>query len=264
MYRKIILAVLLVSLLAGVSVASYISLNTTVSSKVDDNKLQIMITSINKGDESAYSVQAEINVAGQKIMAKKLQELGVDKTYKIFEEIKLDLASAGKYPLIVTMHYADANQYPFSALNAQTFIYRAEEIPAQVFGRMRSASFWKEGKVKLTLKNMGAEDISAVTNLVVPRELTVAENNQKMEVCGKSEKSASFKIENFSALHGSTYQVFAVSEYEKDGVHHTNITPGTIKIVESKEIFGISYNVIIALLALLILFFIAAQFIKKK
>ncbi len=264
MFRKIVVSYLAVVFMVGVASASFISLNTTVKSKIEGNTLQVFVSTINKGDEAAHNVQAEIRVGDKKILAKKKVELGIDKTYKAIVSFDLDYKSPGQYPLVVIMHYADANQYPFSALTLQTFPYKSEATPSDLFGRMKGSSFWKTGKAKLTLKNMGDADIDAATKLVVPRELTVAEGQLEMDIASKSEKQISFTLENFSALSGSSYQVFAVSEYEKDGVHQTNITPGMMRIVQSREIFGINYTAIIAALILLILFFIAAQFFKKK
>ena len=263
MLKKIFICFLFAVLLVSASFGSYISLNTTVTSKIDGNTLQVVVTAVNKGDESAYSVQAELNVAGEKILAKKVPELGIDETYKITKFIDLDLKDKGQYPLIVTMHYADANQYPFSALTAQTFPYQAEDLPSEAFGRMRSTTFWKEGKVTLTLKNMGAEDIETTTNLIVPRELTARAKQIKMNIAAKSERKVGIDLENFSALSGSTYQVFAVSEFVIDGVHHVAITPGTAKIIEQKAILGINYTYLMVLLVLLILLFIVFQIFKK-
>jgi hypothetical protein len=244
--------------------ASYISLRTTVSSKVIDHALEVSVSAVNKGDESAHNVQAEIKVGGKKILANKIQELGINGAYRVRAVFDLDYKTPGEYPLVVTMHYADANMYPFSALNCQTFAYKAEALPASIFGSISSASFWKKGRAKLTLKNMGASEIETSTCLVVPRELTAAEESFKVRVPAKSSGQISFEIENFSALGGSTYQVFAVSEYEKNGVHHTNVAPGMIKIVERKEIFGISYTILVSLLIILVLVFTAAQFRRRK
>jgi hypothetical protein len=262
--KKLIILFLLLISWAWAASASYISLNTTVNTKVDKDLLKVLVSVVNKGDESAHNVQAELRVGDKKILAEKRQELGVNATYKAIAEFKLDLKMPGQYPLIVVLHYADANQYPFSALTCQTFSYKAKELPFEIFGRMESATFWKKGKIKLTLKNMSESEMAASSYLVTPRELTGKEGSLEIRLEPKSENKISFSVENFSALHGSNYQVFAISEYERDGIHQTNITPGMIKIVESKEIFGISYIVVIAVLFLLVLVFIAAQFIRKK
>lgn len=240
--------------------ASYISLNTTLTTKVENNQLRVLLESINKGDESAYNVQAEIRVGDKKFLAKKRQDLGINQRYKAYTTFKLGKIKPGQYPLVLIMHYTDANQYPFSALTCQTYSYKAANLPSDIFGRMKSRTFWKQGKVKLTLKNMSDSEISTSTFLVIPREITVAGGSQKATLLPKSQQTINFSVENFSALSGSNYQIFAIAEYEKEGRHQTSITPGMLKIVEAKQILGINYLYFMIIFAVLVAVFIAFQF----
>ncbi|MFH1347325.1 MAG: hypothetical protein ABIH22_01415 [Candidatus Margulisiibacteriota bacterium] len=242
--------------------ASYISLDTTVTSKVEKNELKVLLEAVNKGDESAYNVQAEIRAGDDKFLAQRRPELGIDQTYKAYATFKLGRKKPGQYPLVLVMHYTDANQYPFSAMTCQTYSSQAEDLPSEIFGRIKSKTFWKEGRAKLTLKNMGDSEIAATTYLVVPREITVAGGPQKVTLLPKSQKSLDFPVENFSALSGSNYQIFAIAEYEKQGMHQTSISPGMIRIVEKN--FFRDYRVfIVALVAFLLAAFILLQRKKK-
>ncbi len=239
--------------------ASYISLNTTVTSKVSGNNLRVEISAINKGDEAAHNVQAEVRVGDKKILASKKHELGINQTYKAFADFRLGFKSPGQYPLIVILHYADANQYPFSALTCQTYSYKAEDLPSEIFGSLKSISFWEKGKTKLTLKNMGDSEKVASTYLVVPRELSIERKSYEMVIPPKSKAEKSFMIENFSALGGSSYQVFAISEFEEEGIHQTSIIPGMIKIVERRTFLGIDYVYLIVVLIVLVVLFVVFQ-----
>ncbi len=265
--KKIFLFLLLILIGSTQAFASYISLQTSVSSKVVNDVLQVTVSAVNKGDESAYNVQAEVRVGDQKVLAEGLQELEIDSTYKVSGKFKLGKIIPGQYPLIVVMHYADANMYPFSALNCQTFLYKTKDLPNDVFGAVKSTKFWKTGKLKLTLKNLADSTINATANLITPRELTVEQGPGKIALSAKGSKSVEFKLENFSALSGSSYQVFAISEYEKDSRHITTITPGIVKIVETQNILGISYIYLIVVLGVLVLIFLTyqlgASFFKK-
>jgi hypothetical protein len=124
---------------------------------------------------------------------------------------------------------------------------------------MKSISFWKEGETALKLKNMSEVALNVKSSLVVPRELTVLDESRTVDLPPKTEKDVAFAIKNFSALSGSNYQVLAVSEYERDGMHQTNIAPGTIKIHESKTLLGINYTYLYAILAGLIVLFLISQ-----
>ncbi len=251
-------------LIFGISAhASYISLNTSLSSKVEGRTLKVAAMSVNKGDEPAYNVRAEFKVGGKVILAEKRSELPVDASYQARASIPLSAAKPGSYPLILIMHYTDANQYPFSALSAQTFVL-GKESPSPLFGQVKSTTFSKEGKLRFKLKNLGDKEIAARTYLVTPRELTANEQKLELAVGPKSEQSAGFSVKNFSALSGSTYQIFAVSEFEDGGTHYTSIAPGTIKIVEDKVFLGLNQNLLMIALAALVIIFVCAQFIKRE
>jgi hypothetical protein len=258
------LAIIITGLVLGslACSASYISLNTTLRSKVEGNNLKVLVQVVNKGDESAFAVQAEFRVGGKTILAEKTTELPVNGTYQAAASIPLSLKTPGNYPLILVMHYADANQYPFSALTAHAFVYRQEGVPP-LFGQVKPASFAKEGSVDFVLKNSGDREIRAVTRLVVPRELSIENEQEPLTLPPRSQKSASFRLSNFSALAGSTYQLFAVTEFTDGGLHYTSLAPGTVKITADRAFFGLNQDLLVIILIVLVALFVGAQFIKR-
>ncbi len=262
--KRYLLISLLLCLFVSPVFASYISLNTSVTAKVVGNQLKVLVTAVNKGDEAAYSVQAELRAGGKKILAEKVQKLGVNQTYKGYATFNLKLDKAGHYPLVIVMHYADANQYPFSALTIQTFAYKAQDMPRDLFGRMKATTFWENGSIELTLKNSSNVSLKAKADLVVPKEITVLGNVKDITLAARVSDKVRFDLENFSALSGSNYQVYAVSEYNKDNLHYTVITPGMIKIMERKSLLGIDYQYLLVFLIVLVVVFILFQVFKSE
>jgi hypothetical protein len=255
-------ALIVISVLfAGAASASYISLKTTLSSKVEGNILKVKVSAVNNGDEAAYNVQPEIRAGKQKRLARKREELGIAGTYQAEERFVLGFKNPGQYPLLLTLHYTDANQYPFSALSCQLFSYGTGVAPSDVFGRLQPATFWKKGRVKLALKNRSEAQLPLSVFLALPRELSCAKESMRLDIPARSERTAEFEVENFSALSGSNYQVFAIAEYEREGRHYTNITPGTLKIVESRTILGVDYVYVLGFLVILVVVFLSFQFV---
>jgi len=263
MLRKTLLSLFVLGVFFGTSFASYISLNTSVTSKVEKDKLKVFVSANNKGDEPAYNVQAEIRMGDKKVLTEKSTSVAVNDTYKRGAELSLNLSKPGQYPLVVIMHYGDANQYPFSALTVQTFAYKADPGLSEIFGKLKAITFWKEGKTSLILKNLAESVINTKTYLIIPQEISVKESRIESNIAPKSEAQIEFSFDNFSALTGSTYQIFAISEYEKDNIHQTNITPGLVKIIEEKKIMGISYTMVFSAMAILLVLLIGYQFLKK-
>jgi hypothetical protein len=244
--------------------ASYISLNTIVTANVEKDVLKVSLKVTNQGDESAFNVQAEVRVEGKAVFARKETELGINQTYTADLTYDLKLDTPGIYPLVLVMHYTDANNYPFSALTARTFTYGSQEMPSELFGKISSKTFWKKGKINLTLKNVGKSAIEAKTYLVSPKEITVEDEFINVSLPPKGSKGVSFKVNNFSALSGSSYQIYAIAEYEKEGIHQTSVTPGIIKVKESRQILGLNYTTALIFMLVLGIIFVVVQFLMKK
>jgi len=242
--------------------ASFISLTPTLSSSCTGKKLEVKILAVNKGDESAFNVQAVVRAGGRVLTAEKMSELPVSGVYRAELSFPLPAGLPGSYPLVLTMHYTDANQYQFSALTAQTFV-RQKELFSPLCGQAKPVTFWQEGELSFTVKNTSDRPLKIRTSLVTPRELSVAVADRELFIDPQSQQSTLFKVSNFSALSGSTYQLFLVCEVKDGGQYYTSIVPGTVRIVERKTIFGLSYITIAVLLAGLIVIFLGAQLIKR-
>jgi len=264
-YQKVIifLVFFLTCALKQAVLASYLSFNINLKTEVRNKELKVLVTALNKGDESAYHVQAELQVAGKTIFAQKQAELPINAPYQAQLTTALSLPSSGTYPLVLILHYTDANQYPFSALTVQTFSY-LEEAKSPVFGQLKPITFEKEGKLQLKIKNLSENKVSPLLYLVIPQELTVEEKPKPVEIDSRSEQNLTFSLKNFSALAGSTYQVFAVAEGSNQNLHYTQIFPGTVKIISSQKILGLSYSTLFLILIVLLALFILTQLFQRK
>lgn len=260
-YKYIIISFFLYFTLVSPLDAGFISLKTGTAVNVDKNVLDIKIVAVNKGDESAFGVQAELLIAGQSILLEKKQELTVDASYQVKTSIPLPYKLPGNYPIILVMHYNDANMYPFSALTAQTFVVGKEGV-SSLFGQLSSVVITHDGRVELVLRNSGEHEIKAESRLIAPREITVINEKQTLIVSPRQERRINFSIRKFSALPGSTYQVFSVTEFDEGGLHYTCLAPGMVKIDE--ENFLVRYRIIIIIMiTILVIAFVALQFVRK-
>lgn len=246
--------------------ASFISLKTDLNAKIDGDRLKVLVSVVNKGDEAAHNVQAEIKALDKRFLGEKAAEVGINQTYNAVTEFALNKDKPGIYPLILTMYYTDANQYPFSALTVQAIAYKADDVPGNIFGRLASAGFWQTGETKLAVKNLSNQEIKVLVGLITPRELRVTVDKQIVTVPPRGVSAVHFPIENLSALSGSNYQVFAVMEYDQQGSHQTSLAPGLLKIFETRNFLGLNYANWFFLLAILLIVFMAIQFgwVKTK
>jgi hypothetical protein len=247
---------------ASTAAAGFIRLDVVLTSRLEDGRLVVQVSAVNRGDEPAHSVRAEISAEGGNIWAESERVLPVNGTYRAEVRIPVNLGNPGSRPLALVMHYMDANHYPFSALTVQTYGVGAGAAPS-LFGQVKSATIAKTGKVHFVLKNSGDREIEADVRLLSPRELTVRENGKGLSVPPKGERGGFFHLENFSALPGSDYQIFVVASFENAGVRATAIAPGTVRITAARTLFGFGYPFALAILLILIAVAAGIQLIRK-
>lgn len=242
-------------LLIAPACASFIRFEPTLTLTIEGNVLKTTVSAVNKGDEPAFNVRAELLAEGKNIFLSKQEEVRRGMGYETGSSIELNALKPGKYPLILRLHYTDANQYPFSCLAGQTFLYRSKNLPDPIVGRIKTATFWARGKVDLRLKNLTDSELEVSTSLVTPKELAASQEEIKCVIPAGGEKSIIFTVSNFAALGVSGYQVYAIVEYKDRAV----LVPGKINIIEEKDFLGISYPFLVFILIILVIIFIGFQ-----
>jgi hypothetical protein len=258
--KKIIIFFLFV-LLQGMGIAqgSFISMETKTSTTLQENTLVVKVTVTNKGDEPAYSVQVVVEAHDKSASTPVKDVLKINESYEVETTFDMDIQMVGRYPLIVTVDYADLNQYPFSAISSSYFVYK-EDVGPKIHGKIEGVGISKSGRLVLVMKNLLDTEKKIKVKLVVPRELSVTEPILEVELGSKSEREIRFDIKNFSALVGSSYQVFAVMRYDDDDKHCTVTIPGMIKIMERADFLKTYKWVFIGVGIALLVVFLVLQF----
>ena len=97
--------------------ASYISIQSSIT--VTENETIISVT--NFGDEAAYNIQLSLDVNNKRMISNIKEQLNIQKSFEWNAPLSVKPKNPGKYPLILTTNYQDANSYPFSAISVSTF-----------------------------------------------------------------------------------------------------------------------------------------------
>lgn len=256
--KKLLLFLLVMLMVIPIVTASYISIQSAITAA--DNKVIIKVT--NLGDEAAYSVQLGLEANNEKTASSIKNQLRVRESFEWGAPLNFESKNPGKYPLILTISYQDANSYPFSAISVSSLDYKQATI-SDIAAAIKNIELSDKGMLELKIKNTGESAKDANIRLIAPKELTANKDKLSEKLPAKSEMPVDFEIEKFSALTGSSYAVFAVVEYDEGGKHYTSTATGVVKITAKKNIFT-NQNLLIMLLAILIAIFIYFQFKKKK
>ena len=252
------LILLLIVLLVPIASASYITMQITVEETADGNTINIT----NLGDEAAYRVQIISKVLDGKYESDIKDTLAPNESYSAIAEVNLSDKIPGNYPLLTTIHYQDANGYLFSALHASLVENKEEPTRSEIVLQFDGLQIRDKAKIKVAVKNFGEDSKELELFLFMSDEFIVSDNIRKINIGSKKSEEAVFEVENFGARPESTYAFFAIAEYDKDGRHHTTITPGRIHVLKKSTLFDI--KIILAALALIVLIMIVLQFSRRK
>ncbi len=226
----------LIAMVAIVPVAEarYITIESQVNARIEDDTARILLTIANKGDEAAHKVKARVEVGGKEAAGLSRDVLEPNDRYA--EELRVPVAYSkpGTYPVIVAVDYADANQYPFTAISINDVTY-GESLSGRVIGEVFPASLRSSATLNVNVTNLGQATENLRVRLVTPTEIPTATPLKELALKPSKEESVKFKIKNASALPGSQYRVFAIVSYEHDLHHFTNVVGGTITVGEKQD-----------------------------
>ncbi len=235
------------------SSATYITINVQFPEMLADaDNTTAKLTVSNTGDETAYSVLTTlIGIDGLKpqplFVDKLMPGQQVDTSFAVNVTRKL---TDGRYPLVMLTEYADANNYPFSAISA-SFITYGQRTTSEITGGFEETQVSKGGTAtaKLRIINRGAYDKNVTLGVFVPKELVTGGYTKVLRLKGDEQKTMGVGMSSLSALQGSTYTIFAVMEYEEGGKHYSSVARGIVTITQDSGVFS-NYNLIVALAAI--------------
>lgn len=256
--KKILLFLAVILLIIPIAAASYLSMQSSIAVTGDE----AIITVTNLGDEIAYSVQLSVDINGQEKISDLKSQLGMQEKFEWKMPLGARLKNPGKYPLVLTTNYQDANSYPFSAISVSTFDYKQSAIP-DIAAKIGNIKLSGKGVLELTVKNMAERAKGLNIRLIAPKELTAGKDKVSIKLPAKTEMSINFEIEKFSALAGSSYAVFAVIEYDENGRHYTAVSNGMVKVVQG-GIFSLQKLAVFAMIAIIVVLFAYFMMFRKR
>src|SRR3989338_8025181 len=209
--KKLLLFLLIILLVIPIVAASFISIRSSITA----TKNETIISVTNLGDEAAYNVQLCLDLNNKKTISDLKNQLGVQEKFEWKVPLATNLENPGKYPLVLTTNYQDANSYPFSAISVSTFDHKQSTI-SDIAAKINGIGLSDRETLELTIKNLAETTKGLNIRLVVPKELTADKDRLRAKLPAKTQSTINFEIKKFSALTGSSYAVFAIVEYDEN------------------------------------------------
>lgn len=225
----LISAILTFFALPALSQAGFIAIETTTTASATGKTAVIKVSVTNKGDEAAHNVGISAAFASEHFKGTTRDTLPPGEPYSEEFHSTSGFAEQGRYPVIVSVSYTDANLYPFSSLSVSYLNY-GDPVECTATGAIPELGIADTGGLNVAVKNIGRDTKNISYELEAPMELAIAVPKGEITVGPQSEKTLETRINNLSALPGSKYRVFAVLQYQDGKGHCSTIIPGDVVI----------------------------------
>lgn len=219
------------------AVSANITIVPDLSVQEKKDNLAVTLTLQNKGDASAYTIIPEIRIGDQWVQLHKINRMEPNESSTqnlLFTNQKMQLRTAGSYPIFILVSYEDKNQYRFSNNDLRLLHYMSEPLKEGLDLKAEIKTL-DAGMFELfsTIKYSGGNTIKGILQVVLPDEVFCEKTRYHFNLPGEKEKKYSFKIKNKMGLKGSSYRTFVVAQYEYQGKHHTASAPVLLHINEN-------------------------------
>jgi len=216
------------------ALADTLTIEIQTSLAVRENTLEGTITVVNRGDEPARKVYAELGVPGETVVKKIVDLLEVRQAASFSFKKKLGEIKAGTYAVPITIVFHDAKLYPFSALACPTFTLGETFSPGL---SCSTTPLERGGEIIFEIKNLEPFSKRIKSTFLFPREFYCPRPEISFNIEPLEMKTVSFSLLRSTAIPGARYPVFSVIEFENEKGHHGLVCPGEIRFMEKGNWF---------------------------
>ena len=224
--------------LAAPAEAGTISITISQGVAVSADKLMVNLKVGNSGDEAALSVTPSLRFGDQVVRGKGKESLAPNTSFEETLTLPVGSLGEGRWPYRIAVDYTDQNQYPFQALQTQAVNVGSPPPAKVVVPTIKSADIAGSGSLTLTVKNLTADPRTARVSVFVPEGLEATDPVREVKLDGWKEQDLTVPITNRTALAGSRYPVFVVSEYDDGAVHESAVAQGMVSVIEAQSFFS--------------------------
>jgi len=211
---------------------AHITMTTSFSVIKKPEGLVLEVTAENRGDVPAHDVQFEIILDEKVLVGPVVKRLDINEKTTMDFSLSDAFGIPGRYPVVVRTSYKDAAGYRFTALLVGFHDYQATVVPAvSISGEPTSIPVDGKGRMTFVLRNDGQTEQEIELMLVLPSELSVADEYSVLNIGPQQQQTLDYEVENYSALANSNYPISLLGRYQENGRRFSIAGTAVAKVV---------------------------------
>jgi hypothetical protein len=209
--------------------AGYISLAVSLHAAPSEQGLLVTVNLNNLGDQAAHRLRIQVTAGAGRAETPGPEILPPKQPRTIRLKLPKPSGKPGLYPVLARVFFHDANMYGFCSIASGLFAL-GHTKPCQVQVRGIEGQVRGKGEVAFDLTNLAGRAINVRLRIFAPRELTLKQKEFDLRLAGRARRRVTVGVENLSALHGASYPILGVLEYDDQGLHHTSLATALARI----------------------------------
>jgi hypothetical protein len=232
---KALALLLATAVLAPPAEAGTITITISQTARLADGTFSVDVKVGNSGDEAALSVTPVLRFGDQEVRGKGKASLAPNSSFDETLSLPVGTLGDGRWPYRLAVDYTDQNQYPFQALQTQTFVV-GNPPPAKVaVPAIRSEEVTGTGSLSVTVNNLTPDPRAIRVSVLVPEGLEATDAVRQVNLEGWKDATLKVPITNRTALVDSRYPVFVAAEYDDGPVHQAVVAQGVVAVTEPES-----------------------------
>ena len=169
--------------------AGTISITTDAITWVEAGRIHGKIQVTNVGNAPAHELRADTEILGERFGSSLAPTLGPHESTSFQFSKPVDPSLKGTYPLVVLIHFQDANRHPFTALSCSTFSI-GEKVDAGLSATAETLDLKDDGTLHFEIRNESDQPRQVRATLHLPREISCPNPIRDVEVAPHGKKGS--------------------------------------------------------------------------
>ena len=244
-----------------------ISLQTTIYATPVKDGVNVRLEVANNGDENVWKAHPEILFNEIKKEEMPVDYIPPNTTFRWESRIPAATRTLarGSYPLLVTLHYHDGNEYPFSLVGVTGVNISNPDAVVPVMVACDAATIDdRHFDIRIEMVNPFSQPLSGKVRLHGPVEIVGTSKARLFNMPQGKGQTFDFKLENIGALPDSRYDIYGVAQFEIDGQARTQICRTDLVTTYAKDNTHVLGQVFGCAVFILVLFSLTVYVELKK